>query len=205
MFYYLFCKKKKENFYFIVSNPNQDGNSISHFNVEFAPESETALKPINFNIDFDNVIYYFEHWLNIIIEYNNITFSDDEYLAKIYEQEFYDDFEILDENAAIIPFEHDKQVFLYNLLEYVEKELQKQNNDDSDIQQLVKETITLQNDLQKLSKNLVIRALAQIFSKIKMKGLNLFIDIIDVSKKELIKKVLYGSIDELSNFNGFLQ
>ncbi|WP_341963847.1 hypothetical protein, partial [Flavobacterium psychrophilum] len=121
-----------------------------------------------------------------------------------YEEEFYSDFEILDEDAEVNPFEHDKQIFTYNLLEYVETELQKSNSEDEEIENLISETIALKNNLQNLTKKVVIRKMSIIFSKVKKKGLKLFLDIIDVAKKEIIKKALYGGIGEIEHLTNTL-
>lgn len=43
-----------------------------------------------------------------------------------------------------------------------------------------------------------------IFSKVKKKGLKLFTDIIDVAKKEIIKKALYGGIQEIEQWSNSL-
>ena len=196
--------KLDERFYFRVYNPNQNNNLVSLFNFQFAPGNDSSLKPIASNNNFDSVVSYFQIWLKIIKDYNDITFNETDYFTKKYEEEFYSDFEIIEDDAETNPFEHNKQIFLYNLLEYVEKELQK-NDSDEEIICLISETAELKNNLQNLTKKVVIRKMSIIFSKIKKKGLKLFSDIIDVAKKEIIKKTLYGGIQEIDHLtNHFL-
>ena len=43
-----------------------------------------------------------------------------------------------------------------------------------------------------------------IFSKVKKKGLKLFSDIIDIAKKEIIKKALYGGIEGIDHLTNYL-
>jgi hypothetical protein len=195
--------KLDERFYFRVYKPNQNNNLVSFFNFQFAPENENSLKPLALNNNFDHVASYFQSWLKIVKEYNDVTFTETDYFTKKYEEEFYADFEIIEEDAETNPFEHNKQIFLYNLLEYVERELQK-NEGDEEITHLISETTELKNNLQNLTKKVVIRKMSIIFSKVKKKGLKLFSDIIDVAKKEIIKKALYGGIQEIDHLTNYL-
>ncbi len=196
--------KLDERFYFRIYNPNQNRNFVSLFNFQFAPENDSSLKPFASNDEYDSVISFFQNWLRIVKEYNDVTFTETDYFTKKYEEEFYTDFEIVDEDAEINPFEHNKQVFIYKLLEYVETELQKNNTEDEEIEKLISETVELKNNLQNLTKKVIIRKMSIIFSKVKKKGLKLFLDIIDVAKKEMIKKALYGGVEEIDNLTNYL-
>ena len=147
--------KLDERFYFRAYTPNQNSINVSLFNVQFAPENDSSLKPLATNQDYDTVVSYFQNWLRIIKEYNEVTFVEKDYFTKKYEEEFYADFEILDEDAEINPFEHNKQIFIYNLLEYEETELHKSNKEDEEIEYLISQTIELKNNLQNLTKKLL--------------------------------------------------
>ena len=196
--------KLDSRFYFRVFNPNQNSNFVSFFNFQFAPENDASLKPLANNSDFENVVSYFQSWLKIVKEYNDVTFNEKDYFTKKYEEEFYAEFEILDEDAEINPFEHNKQIFIYKLLEYVETELKNSETKDEEIEILISETNELKKNLQNLTKKVVIRKMSIIFSKVKKKGLKLFLDIIDVAKKEIIKKALYGGIHEIEQWTNSL-
>jgi hypothetical protein len=189
--------KQDDRFFFKIYSPNISSDLKSYFYCDFSPYNETTLKRKEVNTNFEELKIQFEKWLTIIKEYNEVTFTEEDYFTKKYEDEFYADFEIIEEDAEINPFEHKQQVFIYNLLEYVEVELQKNESNDEEIAQLISETIQLKNNIQNLTKKVVVRKMSIIFSKIKKKSLKLFTDIIDVAKKEIIKKVLYGGIDEL--------
>ncbi|WP_415579131.1 hypothetical protein, partial [Flavobacterium psychrophilum] len=149
----------------------------------------SVFSPLNSKMALFDPSFIHSYWCNSLLK---------------YEEEFYSDFEILDEDAEVNPFEHDKQIFTYNLLEYVETELQKSNSEDEEIENLISETIALKNNLQNLTKKVVIRKMSIIFSKVKKKGLKLFLDIIDVAKKEIIKKALYGGIGEIEHLTNTL-
>ncbi len=196
--------KLDERFYFRIFNPNQSSNLVSFFNFQFAPANEASLNPVASNDEYETVINYFQSWLKIVKEYNDVTFTEKDYFTKKYEDEFYAEFEILDDDAEVNPFEHSKQIFIYNLLEYVVTELENNKNKDEEIDILISETIELKNNLQNLTKKVVIRKMSLIFSKVKKKGLKLFLDIIDVAKKEIIKKTLYGGINEIDQWTNTL-
>lgn len=192
--------KYDSRFYFKVSNPNQSNDFRSFFSFYYFPESDKSFQKTSFNNEAIELFKHLNNWVKLLREYNSINYSEQDQFAKQYEDEFYAEFDILEEDAEINPFEHNRQVFIYNLLSYVERELIKSAEQDQEILSLISETQELKENIQNLSKKNLIRKLSRVFAKIKKKGLKLFIDIIDVAKKEIIKKALYGGYYEMNHF-----
>lgn len=103
--------KSKCNFH--ISQPNGNGNE-AHFIVQFYPASETELKAFKSNPNSDGVITFLNTWLGIIRKYNAVSFTEEEYFQQRYEQEFFDLFEIVDEDSEIAPFDLPRQLLLDN-------------------------------------------------------------------------------------------
>jgi len=203
---YLILLRDREHptFYFSVFNPNQANNYTSYFEFEFLPQSDVKLTQVSYNNDLPTVLKHFSIWINLLREYDAIELNQEDYITKQYEEEFFHEFEIVDEDAYTKPFEHEKQVFLYNLLTHVEIELNKKmgNGEDSntEVQEIINETITLKENIQNLSKKNAIRKLSKIYAKIKKHGIKLFQDILNEAKKEIIKRTLSGGMNEIGDW-----
>lgn len=200
---YLVYLRDKEHhaFYFHVTNPNQTSDYRSFFNFTYLPQSDLTLtNKTSFNNDLSTVIQNFNIWVELLRQYNEINLTEEDYITKQYEEELYHEFEIVDEDAHIKPFEHEKQVFLYKLLTYIETELQEKANGDIEIQQIISDTQDLKDNIQNLTKKKAIRRLSRIFAKVKKHGIKLFQDVLNEAKKEIIKRALGGGLDEIGNW-----
>ncbi len=196
-----FRDKEHHSFYFHVSNPNQTSDHRTFFNFTYLPQSDVTLtNKTSFNNDFTTVVQNFNIWIQLLRQYNEINLTEEDYITKQYEEELYNDFEILDEDAHINPFEHEKQVFVYKLLTYIETVLQEKANGEVEIQQIISETQDLKSNVQNLTKKNVVRRLSRILAKVKKHGIKLFQDVLNEGKKEIIKKALNGSFDEIGNW-----
>lgn len=190
-------KDKSLNFYFIISEPTLDSENKAKFLFQYYPQNDTTLQERKINISLPNGKYWFESWLTMIKKYILVNLTQENIFIEKYTQEFYEEFEIIDKDAETNPFKHDQQIFIYKLLSYVETELKKSGEKDQKVQEILADIHTLQSNIQSLTKKEVVKKLSKIFAKIKQNGLKLFLDIIDVAKKEVIKKALYGGFDEI--------
>jgi hypothetical protein len=197
--YLLYLRDREHHdFFFYVSKPNQSSDFRSFFNFTYLPQTEVTFENRkSFNHELALVIENFNIWVGLLREYNEINLTEEEYITKQYEEEFYKDFQIVDEDAYIKPFEHDKQIFLYRFLTYVETELKNNKNQDVSVGEIIVETQILKDNIQNLSKKNTIRKLAVILAKVKKHGIKLFQDVLKEGKKEIIKRVINGGLDEL--------
>jgi hypothetical protein len=191
--------KKNDRFFFRVNNPNLTSDLRCFFNCSFFPQDENFIEKTNYNNEIAAILENFEIWIDLLQEYDDIDLDESDAQTKIYEEEFYDEFEILDEDAYTVPFEHQRQLILYDFLTYIEKELKNQSINDLEIESIINETEEFKNSIQDLSKNIAITKLSRLFARIKKKGIKLFIEILGEAKKEIIKKVLTGGLDELGS------
>ena len=190
--------KEHPSFFFSVSNPNQTSDFRSYFNFTYLPQSDVTFTRASFNNDITQILDNFQRWVKFIREYNSITLNEKDFIINQYEKEIFDEFEIVDDNSYTHPFEHDRQIAIYNLLENIEFELRKQIKDEN-AQDVIADVQELKETLQKLTKQNVIKKLSKIFAQIKMNGLKLFKEVVTETRKEIIKRVVNGSFDEIGN------
>ena len=104
------------------------------------------------------------------------------------------------DDADYNPFADKQQFLLHTLLSKLSNELQEIKEADVDLAEIISDTEYLKDNIQNFSKKDVIRKISKIFSRLKKVSVKLAWDIFDVAKKEAIKKILYGGIDEAGNF-----
>ena len=123
---------------------------------------------------------------------NNI--NKDNILLKEYEKEFYDAFEIIDDDADIKPYDLKTQVLIQNFLILSIKVLEKNKKENS---YLIQEAETLKNNIQNYTKRKTVKSLSLFLAKTRKKGLLLLKEILNVAKKELIKRGVNGGFDTI--------
>jgi hypothetical protein len=188
-------------FFYRVTNPRIIPNSLQTlFTINYAPVNRSNTEAYKNEVFAKDIATNFETWLNIIMEYETITLTEEEQFARQYEAEFEQEFTIVDEDADTKSFEHEKQVGLYNLLTYIEERIPEvADNKDETVIEIIEEAGVLKNNIQRLTKKKVIQSLSKLFAKIKMKGIKLFIEVIDIAKKEAIKKLIGEGADYVVN------
>ncbi|HJS01410.1 MAG TPA: hypothetical protein VJ780_10790 [Flavobacterium sp.] len=193
--FYLF-DKENPSFYFRIYRPNQASDFSSRFFLDYLPHNEKTFDEYSNNLPLTQVKSSFLNWIKLLEQFNSIDYENDNFV-KIYEEEYYAEFEILDEDVDEVPFNHERQLIMYNLLSLIENRLEKENSSNKKILEVLNETKELKNNIQNLTKKDVIKRLAKILAKTKKISLKLIIDIFDVAKKEIIKKGLQEGIDLL--------
>jgi hypothetical protein len=189
----------KFDFFFSVLNPFLIRNEPA-FTVYHKPWSHVKLEGSQVDVYYKDILETtFLPWVSIIKRYSEIQFNEDDIFIKKYTEEFYEEFKIIDDDAEISPFNNEQQIAIYKLLSDVEQRLNNEAESNPKIEEVIEEIQDLKNKIQNSTKATVIKVLSKIFAKIKKHGIKLMIDIFDIAKKEAIKRVLSGGIDEISN------
>ncbi len=87
-----------------------------------------------------------------------------EFLKK-YQEEFYTEFEIVDEDANTSPFSVDQQLFLDQYLAYLETKLISQADDNVEVAEIITDVKLLREDLGKATKKNISKRFGVIFCK----------------------------------------
>jgi len=185
-------------FVFLIREIGQDKHAQTTFTYEYAPAIRTNLnRSQNIGV-IPEVFQSFNLWIDLLRDYNDSNLGQDEEFTKRYEKEIYQEFDIIDEDAYFVPFEPERQRFFYYFLTGVLDELKAQEQSD-EVKNIILETEDLQNNIQNLTKKNFIKGLAKIGAKLKKRGIRLFIEIFSEAKKELIKRALTVSYDQLGH------
>ncbi len=176
-------------FYFYVHSPTLSNDKTVCI-LEYNPKDESSDKPFSSVIKFDNLENYFNRWIEMLKVYNNIKFTEDDRFQQFYEDEIFADFEILDDDADIHPFNDSQQKILYSFLTGIAGYLEAQKFDDDVANEIIEETIELRDNIPNLTKKNVAKKLSRLFAKIKRFKLVTFNEVYDVAKKEVIKYLL---------------
>ncbi|HEX8356967.1 MAG TPA: hypothetical protein VF610_06140 [Segetibacter sp.] len=163
-----------------------DGKIQVH--ITFSPKSEIDPAQHTVLLDSKLALNHLSKWVKLIELYSALKLTPEETLLKHYEDEFYQQFEILSEEAAIEPFKLPQQRFLYRYLEYVEETLSNEADKGTDTEDLRSEVTTLKEELTNLTQSATMRKMSRLLALFRKKGLGILSKIWDEALKETIKK-----------------
>ncbi|WP_157593187.1 hypothetical protein [Rufibacter tibetensis] len=184
---------KDSNFEFSIFKPYILENRVN-YTVQFNPINHLRLDIHKVNTTSEFVIDHLKKWTRIIKEYNLIDLSPEEKILSEYEREFYDEFEIVDEDADVLPYNLETQVKIHAFLLHAVNVLRKDEEENS---ALIIEASDLQNDLPNLTKKNTVKRLSKFFAKVRQKSLPLLKEILVEGKKEIFKRMISSGFDNV--------
>lgn len=139
----------------------------------------------------------FDAWLKLLNEYETVNSFFDDPITKSFKEEFYSEFEIIDDDADTNPLNTKQILLLDSYLETVENKLTEFTNETNsqDIQEIKEEILLLRENLTKKSKKWVVSKLTTIWAIIAKQGTKFIKEFLSESKKEIIKQGVKGLID----------
>ncbi len=198
----------KENLLKVI---DKDIDSDFHFTIEKYQQNKNGFQflmtrsPKNAN---DNGIYQawvdisglggqFDAWLKLLNDYETINSFFDDPITKSFRDEFFAEFEIVDEDAEINPLNTRQILLLDSYLDTVDTKLAEFTTDKNlqDIQDIKEDILQLKDNLTKKSKKWVVSKLTNIWAKIAKQGTKFIREFLSESKKELIKQGVKGIIN----------
>jgi len=144
------------------------------------------------------VVQNFINWIGWLKIYNESSLTDEDKFLNNYQNEFYTEFEIIDDDASTSPFSIDQQIHIDKYLDYMETKLLSASIIDKSINEIATDIKILRTELGKSTKKVVIKKLSVIFAKLRKSSVKLLGEFYDASKKEIFKRLLSGGFDELS-------
>lgn len=202
----------KSDFYFRVSIQKSQGK----FDVVFKPEGQHSVNTAVMNdVDVVTLSKLLASWVNVLKIYDETpTFYDDDTVKakrkarfqKQYQQAYYKDLSLDEEDADIAPFDSKRQLLLDAYLSDVKGllgEAREKTNDEGkkdELQSISDDCEELQDTLVSITKNEALQRLAHIWAKIHLYGIPLL--------KAVMIKFSEGAIGFLGEksveFSGFL-
>ncbi|EPR68060.1 hypothetical protein [Cyclobacterium qasimii] len=188
---------------FLLKIIDNDLESDFYFNVEeFKIEKELKLlidlKPRNKSttnnsrtwIEINKLDSVFYSWVNLLKDYGEINSFYDDPILKSFEDDYYSEFEIIEEDADIKPLKPTQIVLLDKYLEDVENSIENFATDNNivEIQEIKKDVINLRENLTSKPKAWIIRSLSKIWAKLTKQGTKFLKEFVSETRKQAIKQ-----------------
>ncbi|MFY7988627.1 MAG: hypothetical protein ACOVNP_07070 [Flavobacterium sp.] len=159
------------------------------FLITYKPFSKNNLDPCKISISHSEIEKHFKTWISLLEEYLNVKSVYDDPILKSFEDEFFTDFEILDEDKEK-PLENDKIFLLDEYLSNLSNGLEKHKTEENSnkINEIQSNIVLLQENLTNNSRQEIASKISKIFAKIKKLGIKYFKEFITEGKKQLISK-----------------
>lgn len=188
--YFFHLKDNGSNFSFTVNTPKFDEKKNTVYNIEFTPRNQFDLEIMRMLGNQEQLLSTLEKWIQRIREYNKINFTEEYYIEAAYQKEFLDEYEIVDENADIEPFNFEQQEklnkFLIDLVGVLEVNRDKIENSE----ELIEQTKKLIQDLPKVTKKHFMKNLSVVIGKLRKFGVELFKELMKEAVKEGFKLLI---------------
>lgn len=191
-------KEEDSSFHFIIERYQKSDNSSTFlFLMSRSPKNENENKAYQTWVEIQNLTSQFDQWIKLLDEYESIdSFYDDPILNSYYE-EFFNEFEIVDEDADVSPFNTKQILLIDEYLEKLENKLDeyKTQENQTKITEIQSDIVILRENLTTKSKKWIIDKVSKIWAKIAKSGTKFIKEFLTESKKEIIKQGIKGLID----------
>ena len=167
------------------------------FTVELSPSSNISNDLKDFRTGEKQILQQFSNCIGRLGVYERTNLTSEEEFFRKYKEEFYTEFEIIDEDAETTTFELKQQLFLDQYLEHMENKLLPAAKDDIEIQAVVSDVQELRQNLGKETKKKVIKRFSSIFAKLRKSSVKLLGEFYTEAKKELFKRMITGGLDDI--------
>ncbi|AOZ99341.1 hypothetical protein [Flavobacterium commune] len=181
-------KDKNSDFYFVIEDfKTQSTLSVL---VNRKPENDSTTKVIRKWTTIDSLKNDFQDWLNILQGYDNVKSIFDDVITEAFANDYYSEFEIIDEDAAVNPLKINQILLLDQHLENIQNNIDKYKTEENklEIESILHEVIELRENLTKKSKKWVIKKLSFVWAKISKQGPIFIKDFLTEGNKHLIKE-----------------
>jgi hypothetical protein len=173
--YKIFFTDNDENsnlFFGIIKESENNGGHIIDFACK--PYSSTNCETGHSNLKIDRFGNVFTAWLENLKYYDADSILNDPILQG-YQNEFYNDFKIVDSDADGSPFNYEQQLklteYIDNIIENIDSVKNAKN--ESIIKEIKNDFIDLQNSVTIESKNGFMKKLSKIFAKSRKGGIKI--------------------------------
>lgn len=186
------------DFYFVIGIPDKKSKGKpTLFPIYFTPTAHDSEGVTSGEVNRSQIIEYFSTWIKIIQDHNFISFDQEEDFLKIYEEEIFSEFEIIDDDAETKPFDTNQQIILYTFLQATANHLEKEYPNNNVIKEIIEEANSLKDEIPLLTKRIASKRFSKVLAKIRKFNPITFKDVYEVAKKEVIKYLLLKGVETL--------
>jgi len=188
---------------FLVKMVDKDDNSKFYFYIEsykienglkliidWKPASKDTIGNTRKLIDIKQLDGFVDNWVKLLKGYEKVNTFYDDPIIKSFAEDYYTEFEILDENAETKPFNTKQILLLDEHLEYIENNLEKFKTEKNTLQldEIKNDVKELREKLTSKSKKWVIKNLAIVWAKITKQGTSFMKEFLNEAKKTVIRE-----------------
>lgn len=192
--------ERGSDFFFELTNCEAGQDKVV-VNVQYRPQNANIVTLYKNRIYLEILANEFTHWSALIDGYQSVITVFDDPIVEKYEKEFFAEFEILDDDADKVSFDFQKQLLIDTALNDVIQSLEskKDQTNEHQIAELVKEAEEIKNTLTELTKRETASKISKLFAKIRKGGIKLIKDPYPILQKEIIGQAVKGLMEFASN------
>ena len=176
--------ESESDFHFIIQQYKD-----SKFLIQYKPYTKINVDSSRAWISINELNGQFQNWINLLEEYSKVKSIFDDPILKSFEEEYFSDFEILEEDKEK-PLENEKLLLLDSFLENLVSGLEshKTDNNKNKIEEIQSSIILLQENLTTNTRQEITEKISKIFAKIKKLGIKYIKEFITEGKNQLMSE-----------------
>ena len=188
---------KDSNFYFILEGHQMATGGRLQVLMNKRPKSQEDINPYRAWIEISELQKYFNMWLSLLDEYDKIDSFFDDPIIKSFAEDFFVEFEIIDEDADKKTFNTKQILLLDDYLDKIDNRLSEHKTEENtpQIEDIQHDIAILRESLVSKSKSWIVKNLSTIWAKIARQGTKFIKEFLTESKKEIIKQTVKGTIE----------
>jgi ribonucleotide reductase beta subunit family protein with ferritin-like domain len=177
------------DFSFIIEK-YQKQNNVFQLLMSRSPRSEHDNGVYQIWIKIEQLKPQFQSWVNLLDQFQSVNSFFDDPILDSFKEEYYAEFEIVDEDAERKPLNTKQILLLDSHLEYIEEKIDNYKNEKNEeiVSEIKKEVVELRENLTSKSKKWVVNRLANIWAKLSKQGTKFIKDFVNQTKAEGIKQ-----------------
>jgi hypothetical protein len=181
-------KDKNSDFYFLIESFTAHPKFTLLVNRKPANDFTTSVN--RGSVLADQIGNEFKKWLDILEGYEKVNSIFDDPIIEAFASEYYSEFEIIDEDAGIKPFNIKQILLLDEHLENIENNIERHltATNKVELEEILNEVIELRENLTKRPKKWVIKKLSFVWAKISKQGPVFIKEFLSESSKLIIKE-----------------
>lgn len=152
------------DFYFLLEKQIFDKQNVSYV-MEYKPSSDIHLNSLRIGGDFEKLKEHIDVWYNLVYEMNQSSIVFDDPIVQSYYDELEPQFEILEEDAEIVPFKIVQQRIVLTYLERATEIINQADISSEDKEDLNKSVQELKSTISKSTKKDVIKKVRKFIAK----------------------------------------
>jgi hypothetical protein len=163
------------------------------YKISYRPQSERLIEPVTTHVPGERISFHLNQWLALLDTYNSL--SEDPVL-KQSAQEFYAEFELVDEDAESTYFHHNQQLYIDNYLDGFIKLLEAKKTEINavEIDAIIEDAKDLQDNQTNYTKKVVVERISRLAAKCKKAGIKVLQSVWDETKSQVIKEIVKGTV-----------